>query len=382
MVFSYIKCILRSLSASFFKLFPIKTNLIVFDNFNGRGFGCNPKYIALKLLDQNLDLVWLASDLTDNFPEGIRVVRYNSLTAWWVLSRAAVRISNVRNSKGIKKRKGQLFIQTWHASLGPKMIEKDAENSLSKEYLKDAHLNGSETDLMFTNNNFMKSVYQNSFWYKGIIFNCGIPRNKPILSPQIDYANLIKRKFGIPLSNKLCLYAPTWRTNDSFNLNLIPFQTWLDALVDRFSSTFTLLVRLHPNSSSNVAALNNSIIDVSTYDDFQELLAASDVLISDYSSSMEDWVLTGRPGFMFTPDYDDYILDRQFYYPLSERPYPICKTTSELCNFIQTYSEDVQVRAINSFKQRFGLYDDGMGDETIANVIIHYIRSGTLDLDL
>ena len=38
-----------------FFLFPVKRNKVLFINFNGKGFGCNPKYIALELLEQKLE---------------------------------------------------------------------------------------------------------------------------------------------------------------------------------------------------------------------------------------------------------------------------------------------------------------------------------------
>ena len=40
-------------------LLPVKKNKVVFDNFSGRGYGCNPKYIAQALLEkkENLDFV-------------------------------------------------------------------------------------------------------------------------------------------------------------------------------------------------------------------------------------------------------------------------------------------------------------------------------------
>ena len=383
MILIYIKRAFRALFSFLFRLTPIKKQLIVFDNFNGRGFGCNPKYIALRLLDKNpnLDLVWLASDKNEKFPDGVKCVHYNSIEAWWVLSKASVRVSNVRSSKGVKKRRGQLCIQTWHASLGPKMIEKDAQKTLAKSYIKEAHLNGLETDLMFSNNEFMSHIYQNSFWYKGPVLRCGVPRNRPLLDHERDYASIIKSQYGIPLSNSICLYAPTWRSNDSFSIDSIPFRSWLSSLEDRFNTKFTILLRLHPNSDFRVKIDDSSIVDVSSFPDFQELVAASDVLISDYSSSLEDWVLTERPGFMFTPDYDEYLLDRQFYYPLNQRPYPIARSSSELCDLIRSYDEGSQIDLIRSFKRQFDIKDDGMGDSIIANVIIDYVESGKLDLD-
>lgn len=63
------------------RLFPIKKNKIVIDNYAGKGFGDNGKYIALELLKRNnkYDIVWVTKDLKSCFPKGIRVIPYISL---------------------------------------------------------------------------------------------------------------------------------------------------------------------------------------------------------------------------------------------------------------------------------------------------------------
>ena len=90
---------------------PLKINpkKIVFDNFLGKGYGCNPKYIAEELIKQNVDceMVWLVSDLNSEMPSKIRKVKYGSLKAYYELATAKVWIDNVRNYKGVEKKKDQ-----------------------------------------------------------------------------------------------------------------------------------------------------------------------------------------------------------------------------------------------------------------------------------
>ena len=40
--------------------------------------------------------------------------------------------------------------------------------------------------------------------------------------------------------------------------------------------------------------------------DMTEYLIVSDVLITDYSSSMFEFIITGKPCFLFCPDLDNY----------------------------------------------------------------------------
>ena len=60
--------------------------------------------------------------------------------------------------------------------------------------------------------------------------------------------------------------------------------------------------------------------DATLYPDVQELLAASDILVTDYSSLMFDFLLQYKPGFLFTTDLKHYEKERGFYYPLSSVP--------------------------------------------------------------
>ena len=67
---------------------PVQKDKIVFENFNGNSYGCNPKYIAEEIIRRNLpyDLVWLVRSVTKEkeknvFPEQIRLVGYGSKQA-------------------------------------------------------------------------------------------------------------------------------------------------------------------------------------------------------------------------------------------------------------------------------------------------------------
>lgn len=111
----------------------IEDNKIVIDNFNGGSYGCNPKYITEELLkrDKNYDIVWLVKSVKNEiekgyFPAGIRLVGYGTKQALKELASAKLWIDNQRKNyfikKGLTKKEGQYFIQTWHGSLGIKNL--------------------------------------------------------------------------------------------------------------------------------------------------------------------------------------------------------------------------------------------------------------------
>lgn len=379
--YSGIRSAARRFFISIFRFFPINAGSVVFDNFNGGGFGCNPKYIAEALEADCLKLVWLARDLdSGDFPSYIKVVRYDSLRAWYYLETARVIVSNVRNSKGVIKRQGQKYVQTWHASLGPKMVEKDAEKSLSRSYVKQAKKNGEETDLMFANNELMASVYRASFWYSGKLIRCGVPRNRDLIRCDTDVRRRVRAKLNLPENDFVCLYAPTWRDTEG-EVPFFDFAKCRIALEKRFGSEsveVVLCVRFHPNTDRSQYDISaESVVDLSDYPDTQELLSAIDLLISDYSSIIEDFTFTSNPAFMYVPDYDRYIAHRQFYYPLDKRPYPICRTEEDLYREIEVHSDEVLSDRLNLFREEFGIMDDGLGANTLADIVRGWTHSDT-----
>lgn len=91
----------------FLALLPARDHKIVFDNFGGRGYGCDPKYIAEELLkrDEDLDLVWLTRSMSEEFPKGIRPVRYGGIRAVYEQATARVWVDNFKSGIRIRKKK-------------------------------------------------------------------------------------------------------------------------------------------------------------------------------------------------------------------------------------------------------------------------------------
>ena len=94
-------------------------NKIVFSNFHGNGYGCNPKYIAQQILNEGLpyELVWLVKEpdtLRNQFPPEIRLVEYTSEAAMKELATAKIWVNNQRLlyhiRKGLTKRPQQCYI--------------------------------------------------------------------------------------------------------------------------------------------------------------------------------------------------------------------------------------------------------------------------------
>lgn len=358
-----IKCkifsIIKKLYIRLLKYYKIDNKKIVFDNFNGKGFGCNPKYIALELIKENVDckMIWLVEDMSLEMPQEIKKVKRGSLKSFYELATAKIWIDNVRNYKGIEKKKNQYYIQTWHGSLALKKVEKEVESMLSKSYVEEAKKDGQITDLMISDSFFATNRYSKNFWYNGEIKEIGIPRNDIFFS---DDNYKIKEKvyeyYNIEKDKKIIIFAPSFR-NDENNVEayLFDFNLIKNAIEKKFENKYVFLIRLHPNISFLGSKLDNiqGVINATSYQDMQELLVAADICITDYSSIMFDFAMMYKPVLLFCKDFEDYINnERGLEFNLKDLPFKISKNENELIDTINNFDEEKYYTNYDSFFDR------------------------------
>lgn len=133
-----------------------------------------------------------------------------------------------------------------------------------------------------------------------------------------------------------------------------------------------VLVRLHPRSQDMVATIIPSsagVVDATQYVDIQELLAAADCLVTDYSSCAFDFMLTRRPVFLYATDINQYVTERGFYYPLESTPFPLAHDNAELMKNVDAFDEAVYLPKVEAFIKEKGCMEDGHASERVADLI-------------
>lgn len=366
-----------------FSVFPIKRNKIVFSSSMGKGFGDNGKYIALELLKQpsKYDIVWLCKNMAEHFPEGIRKVKYRSLESIYEQVTAKIWVDNARKPEYVCKRKGQYYIMTWHAGIAPKKVEREAESTLNKSYVNRAKRDSKIADLFLAESEFSYQRYKNSFWYDGEILKCGIPR-QDILFQDTSYLKMkILQQMGINSASHIFLYAPTFRDNMTEKDLHIYKRQWheiLNTLSQRFGGKWVGFIRLHPNIAKldkNHSLDETNVYDVTDYPDMQELLAVSDMVLTDYSSCVYDFGLTGRPGFMLVEDLEAYKKERDLYISLDVIPFPIASCDEELIQILEKFDKKAYKQKLHEFYDNYcGQYPGGHASETVADRIQRVIN--------
>lgn len=333
----------QSISIILSKVISTKRKRVIIWSVLGKNYGCNPKYIYEYINEHpelGYDVYWAFSEgcKPDDFKGRYTII--GSIKYLWVLNTAEFLITNHRTQPKLMywyKKNNQKYIMTWHGSMPLKKIEKDALDTLSDNYQEIASLDSKLCDLMISDSKWYTSLIKSSFWYKGDILECSMPRNDIFLNEfKIKRAkDKIYQKYSIPQTAKIILYAPTFRQNkntENYICNWIPV---VEVLSNIYKCDIYVLTRLHPWLKGLVSynkVEEKNIIDVTSYDDMQELLAVSDVLITDFSSTMFEFALQKKPCFLAAKDIYNY--ERGTYFEIKTLPFICSRNEDELCGAI------------------------------------------------
>lgn len=352
-----------------FCLFPLK-NKVVATAVVGRRFADNPKFIYEELLKKNLEaeLIWVRDPQWEIYvPNGIKLVS-GVCETMYSYATAKVILSTTNYPFAYCKRKGQCVINTWHGGLGIKKIEYGGKRDRRMCDM---------TDVFISNSNHLSNIYRNTFGYKGPIWKCGYPKNDMLVGDLRKIRQHIRHLLNIPTDSKVLIYAPTYRDySTDYDPYDIDFNLLLSTLKNRDNYEWFILLKYHPNLQKikHYEGLDNEHVkDVTSYHDMQELIAASDALISDYSSCIFDAAIAGLECYIYANDFQKYKQGRGTYFELSDLPFPAATNNKELIREINNYYHVEWYRKWKSFSDIQGLVETGHAAKDIAEKIEEYL---------
>lgn len=374
-----------------FRIFPIRRKKIVFCCIEGTtGYTCNPKYIAEELIRrrENYELVWLVNDTTKKFPKEIKKVRNTLWNRAYHLTTAHFWVDNSRKQLEVRKRKGQVYLQTWHAKLGFKPTCLDRGASFSPiAYLVSRH-DSEMIDYVLSNSKWYDDTLPTGMIYDGPTIRTGSPRCDILVNDRTEIRKRVRKNYKLPMDAKILMYAPTFRggsqgTNRRISTNqAFPnYRRLTETLEMRFGGTWYIFLRLHPqlvarNMDKNMAgkaALTDavgSLADVSRVDDMYEILAGCDAFMTDYSSAAFDAAVMKVPVFIYADDYTEYENERgRLLWDLRELPFPLALNDDELEEQIKRFDEDAYREKLEQLFIHTEMLEDGKAAEHAAEKI-------------
>lgn len=356
-----------------FGLVPIKKNKIVFQSFYGAYESDNPKciYDAMRKKYSDYDFVWLMQDKNVKI-EGCRVVKSTSINALYELATAKCWIDNSRKREWCVKRKEQYYVQTWHAGIGLKAGEKACEDTLSKKYVDSAINDSKMADLFLANSDWQENLYREYFWYDGKILKKGLPREDLLYRNTGNLHEKICSFYNVPTETHFILYAPTFRANGSMEPYDMNYKNVISALSEETGCKWKIILRLHPNISNEDRTIefDEDILNGTQYSEINDLILASDFLITDYSSCMFDGMIAGKKVLIYASDIADYAKERGYLFDLENLPFSVSTTTKELIDNIGSFNEKEYTNRVDIFRNSLGLVPGGNASEDVADFLI------------
>lgn len=367
------------------RIFPIKDNKLVFTTFEGDGgYCCNPRYIAEELLKsyKDYEIIWLVNNRGKEFPKGIRKVKNTFINRAYHLATARVWVDNSRKAFGTAKRRRQLYIQTWHAALEFKPVGKFRGRLFPKmAHIVSAYDSGL-ADYVTSNSDWCTSLYPKMLLYHGNIIKTGSPRCDILINKRREIYGAVRRRYGVPEEAGIVMFAPTFRGGGQKGSRQvfaeepsIDFHALTRALEKRFGGCWYIFMRLHPQLSAQLEKVplksrTEYMIDVSQADDMNELLCASDALVTDYSSSAFDAICAYIPVFLYADDLEEYVRERgKLMWDMRSLPFSMSESNQELAENIGRFDEAEYKKRIDEFQNKYGVIEDGKASGRVAEVI-------------
>lgn len=383
------KAFFHSLAYLLCRIFPINPRKIVMWTFEGKGgYGCSPKYIAEELQKRNRDrkrqyeIVWLVNDITKEFPNGIRKVKSTLWSRAYHLSTAKFWVSNTRTFYGTKKRKGTTYIQTWHGTLNIKPIGKQRGNALPKMAEIVSAYDSDMIDYVLSGSHWCTETWRDGLLYSGKILETGTPRCDVLFGGVQQKHTELREAYQLSADARILLYAPTFRggsqsTNRSVNAeaSTLDFPNVIKALEERFGGSWYVFLRLHPQLAAQMAQMPVSevgerLIDVSQRPDMNEIIAASDAFITDYSSAIFESMLTKQPSFIYADDLREYVADRgDLMFDFEKLPFPAALDNAGLVENILRFDAERYEKNVSDFIEQCGILEDGHASRRIVDLI-------------
>lgn len=368
---------------------PILKNTVFFRSFGGQ-YNDNPKYVSEELHRRYPDakIVWATGDgSSDSFPEYVKTVPIDSADYAKYIARAQVVVDNycgcrtnyLKVNDPVKRlafwilshrRKGQFCLSTWHGT-PLKHIALDEPQYKKSKFAK-GYFN---TDTLIAGCDVTANAFKTAFGWKREILMCGTPRND-ILVNGADEG--LKAKLGLPKDKKVFLFAPTFRNNVEMSgvcqLKELDIDGLLSTLGEKFGGDWCFVFRSHnlvmKAIQNESLGIHSEIINGNAFPDMAEYLAVSDALLTDYSSSMFDYMLTKRPTFLYTPDLFDYKnSERGFYFDIESTPFPISDNAADLVKSIADFDKASYEAKVEEFLVKIGNAEKGSAASAVVDEI-------------
>lgn len=261
-----------------------------------------------------------------------------------------------------KKRKDTTVIQLWHAGGILKKFAYDTDDDIPNYYKGNVFKN---YDIVTVSEECCIPIYERAMKLnKGVVKATGLSRTDLFFDDSYKQKcyELFYKKHPDAIGKKVVLWAPTFRgkANNPFILG----KNYIDELQEKLGEEWYVLTKVHPHLDSKNHISNTNIPT-------EELLPIIDILITDYSSVIFDYILLSKPLILFVPDYEEYKQKRGFYIQLDSIPGRIVKDGKKLYEELINEYNDFDKEKIVEFSKHYMGKCDGNSTQRLFDMIIN-----------
>ncbi|MEH6417553.1 CDP-glycerol glycerophosphotransferase family protein [Pseudomonas sp. CGJS7] len=364
-------------------LLPLMEDAILYEVHNGSSMACNPLAIFDYLIadgkyaDRNH--FWVVNDIAgvDQKYKGLRnvfFVKRGSALYLRLISTCKYLICNGTFAEYFVRKAGQQYLNTWHGT--PLKTLGRAMNTPPYTRANTARNFLHATHLIFPNEHTRQTQVEGHSIdriLKGAQLISGYPRNDQLFNIDHDKVDEIRISLGITGRKPVVLFAPTYR--GSWNSPQLEAEYLIEQLKSIISNDYVLLFRGHHLVEKQLVELNLPVKLAPQSIDTNALLPVADVLISDYSSIIIDYMTLKRPVLHFIPDWDEYKDERGLYFERDQLPWPQCETTEELSALIHSALGDPGLYvndAYREFHENFCGVEDGRSTQRVVEFFFNH----------
>ncbi|RSS87194.1 glycosyltransferase [Streptomyces sp. WAC02707] len=363
---------------------PLDPDLVVYSAFSHRGVLGDPGAIHRKAREiaPHLRGVWVVrgEEEAAALPPDTEHVLLGSAQYRRTVERAAFLVNNVNWPWAVPKRPGSVHIHTHQGTplkyMGADLLGRPgARHGLDvPQMLRRAD----RWDHSLVAGRYAERVWERAYPCHFSSARTGSPRNDVLVNAGPQDGDRVRERLGVPDGHTVVLYAPTRREyrRGGYVERIDPARLAAD-----LGEGHTLVVRLHPSLAAGparglgLAELHRRgvLIDATDEPHVEDLMLASDLLITDYSALMFDYVLLDRPVLIHADDWAAYTASRGTYFDVTaEAPGHVSRSYRELAWLLASgaWRDEEAARLRSAFRDRFCEYEDGRAAERVVRTLL------------
>ncbi|WP_084467641.1 CDP-glycerol glycerophosphotransferase family protein [Promicromonospora sukumoe] len=371
----------RALYVEYSERYEVAEKTVLFESYWGDKVACNPLAIYRAMVRdaryQDHSFVWVVKADTE-VPIDVRSDRRTVLATYGSelhvrsLATAGALVNNTSFVDYFTRRPGQLYLNTWHGT-PLKTLGKRIGTGVA-EYANVARNLRNTTSIIAPNvhtRDVLVHDYDLDVTYRGSADAVGSPRLDALVVAGEPERRAALDRLGLEVGpgERVVFYAPTWRGGGE-NRTIDAESVVKDLTAMGSVPGTVVLYRVHHMVEAVVGDIEVPAIKVPADIDTYDVLPCVDVMVTDYSSLMFDFLVTGRQVILYTPDLEEYVAERGVYFRPDEVFDDVVGTRPELQELLGRTGPFEPGPRYEESRRRFTAAEDGKAAARCLDLII------------